>query len=104
MTGIWKSKITMSGCSSLTFSTATLPFSASPHISHPLFCSMQDRRERRTGALSSTIRIEQDKSGLFRPWQAAGRAMPYRSTDGNEEGHLSLRVEAFELNTVNTVR
>ena len=45
ITGIAKSKITISGCSSITFATAILPFSASPHTVQFGFCSMQQRSE-----------------------------------------------------------
>ena len=53
MTGICKSSITTSGRSSLTRSTAILPFSASPHTSQLPFCSMQERRPLGDGSLQN---------------------------------------------------
>ena len=47
----------MSGCSSSTLFTATLPFSASPHTDHSECPSSHERSSRRTRLLSSTIRI-----------------------------------------------
>jgi len=58
ITGICQSKMTRSGASWLTFSTAIWPFSASPHTFHASFCSIRRRRHRRKALLSSTIRIE----------------------------------------------
>ena len=60
MTGIDKSRITISGFSALTRSTATAPFSASPQTSQPSRRSNHARRERRMGGLSSTIRTVVD--------------------------------------------
>src|SRR5713101_220842 len=57
MTGIERSRRTTSGWSSRTISTATFPFSASPHISQLVSASMQKRRERRMAGASSTTRI-----------------------------------------------
>jgi hypothetical protein len=67
ITGICKSSSTTSGCNSFTFSTATLPFSASPHTSQSLFCSMVERKRRRIRALSSAIIIVCDKISLKLP-------------------------------------
>src|SRR5260370_16169933 len=85
MRGIWKFRIIISGWSSLTFSTATLPLSASPQISQSLSRSMQARTNLRTTALSSTIRTEWDIAAPLYPRQAASRATSFRLTDGGRD-------------------
>ena len=54
--GIWKSRITILGRSSLNISTAETPSAASPHISQSGLACKTMRRDRRTKSLSSTIR------------------------------------------------
>src|SRR6266478_1365903 len=92
ISGICKSRITMSGCSSLTFSTATLPSSASPQTLQSGSCSRQDRSDWRMRALSSTIRIVWDKTtsnSLRRVLVVPHRAVDgQKRRNGGKEGQL----------------
>src|SRR5215469_6284569 len=86
MTGMSQSKITTSGCKALTFSIATRPFSASPHIFNSGFCSMYERIKLRMRALSSTIRILTDTH--FPEHELSDGAYQSGSAAFTEDGHL----------------
>src|SRR5580704_11755546 len=70
-----------------TFSTATWPFSASPHTCQSVLCSMNSRSRLRIELLSSAMRILKDMLGSRVPWRVAGGILALRERAGDGGRH-----------------